>query len=410
MKGGQVHRKVAVIGSGVAGLTAAHVLRATHDVTLYEADERLGGHAHTHDVAGLAVDTGFIVHNDRTYPHLTRLFRELGVATQESDMSMSVRCDGCGLEYAGGKGVTGLLARRPSAAYLRLLADVPRFHRMARALLETDDDRTLGEVTGHFPAYFTRHFLTPLVAAVWSCSPATALRYPARYLFTFLANHGMLSVSGSPQWRTVTGGSRSYVEKVAKGLTAVRTATPVRELRRHADAVEIRDDGDETVTYDAAVVATHPGQALALLAAPTDLERRVLGGFPYSRNPAVLHTDAGVLPRAGRARASWNYRMSGCAAEPSSVRVSYDMTRLQRLPTDTRYLVTLGDDVPAGHVIARMDYEHPVYTPETVALQKLLPGLSDGRVAFAGAYHGWGFHEDGCRSGLSAAENLGARW
>ncbi len=401
---------VAVIGSGVAGLTAAHVLRSTHDVTLYEADDRLGGHAHTHDVAGLAVDSGFIVHNDRTYPHLTRLFGELGVATQESDMSMSVRCDGCGLEYAGGKSLTGLFAQRPSAHYLRLLADVPRFHRTAHRVLETEDDRTLGQVVDRFPPYFIRHFVTPLVAAVWSCSPSVALRYPARYLFTFLANHGMLSVTGSPVWRTVTGGSRTYVEKVAKGLTAVRTATPVRELRRHADAVEIRDDGDETATYDAAVVATHPRQALALLAAPTDLEKRVLGDFAYECNPAVLHTDAGALPRARGARASWNYRMSDCGAEPSSVRVSYDMTRLQRLPTETRYLVTLGDDVPDEHVIARMDYEHPVYTPETVALQRLLPGLSDGRVAFAGAYHGWGFHEDGCRSGLKAAENLGARW
>ncbi|WP_082802054.1 NAD(P)/FAD-dependent oxidoreductase [Herbidospora cretacea] len=401
---------VAVIGSGVAGLTAAYVLRSTHEVTLYEADDRLGGHAHTHDVAGLAIDTGFIVHNDRTYPHLTRLFRELGVSTQESEMSLSVRCDGCGLEYAGGKGPAGLLAQRPTARYLRMLADVPRFHRAARRILATDDDRTLGEVAARFSPYFTRHFLTPLVAAVWSCAPSVALRYPARYLFTFLANHGMLSVSGSPMWRTVTGGSRSYVEKVAKGLTAVRTATPVRELRRRADAVEIRDDGDETAVYDAAVVATHPGQALALLAAPTDLERRVLGGFPYSRNPALLHTDTSALPRAGGARASWNYRMSGCGAEPSSVRVSYDMTRLQRLPTATRYLVTLGDEVPEEHVIARMDYEHPVYTPETVALQRLLPGLSDGRVAYAGAYHGWGFHEDGCRSGLKAAETLGARW
>lgn len=400
----------AVIGSGVAGLTAAYVLRSTHEVTLYEADDRLGGHAHTHDVAGLAIDTGFIVHNDRTYPHLTRLFRELGVTTQESEMSLSVRCDGCGLEYAGGKGPAGLLAQRPTARYLRMLADVPRFHRAARRILATDDDRTLGEVAAGYSPYFTRHFLTPLVAAVWSCAPSVALRYPARYLFTFLANHGMLSVSGSPVWRTVTGGSRSYVEKVAKGLTAVRTATPVRELRRRADAVEIRDDGDETAVYDAAVVATHPGQALALLAAPTEPERRVLGGFPYSRNPALLHTDTGALPRAGGARASWNYRMSDCGAEPSSVRVSYDMTRLQRLPTETRYLVTLGDEVPEEHVIARMDYEHPVYTPETVALQKLLPGLSDRRVAYAGAYHGWGFHEDGCRSGLKAAETLGARW
>ena len=252
-----IRRRLAVIGGGVSGLTAAWVLQRSADVYLYEADPRLGGHADTHDVATstgstVAVDTGFIVHNERTYPTLLRLFAELGVATQESDMSMSVRCDECGLEYAGARGVRGLFAQPRSLgrpAYLRMLGEVLRFHRAARALLAAggdDGDRTLGEFVraGRFSPYFVNHFLTPLVAAVWSCAPRTATRYPARYLFAFLAHHGMLSVTGSPPWRTVTGGSRSYVERAAKQLTAVLTSTPVREVERFPGGVGIRDDQD----------------------------------------------------------------------------------------------------------------------------------------------------------------------
>ncbi len=396
--------RTAVIGSGVAGLTAAYVLARTGEVTLFEADERLGGHAHTHDVGGLAVDSGFIVHNDQTYPLLTRLFRELGVDTQAAEMSMSVRCRGCGLEYAGGRGPRGLLARRPGVGYLRMLAQVPRFHRAARRL---DGDPTLGEfLTGYSP-YFVAHFVTPLVAAVWSCSPQDAMRYPARYLFTFLANHGMLSVTGAPAWRTVVGGSRSYVTRVAKGLASVRTGAPVHALRRTATGVALRTPHSDE-EFDAAVVATHPDQALRLLAAPTPAERDTLGAFRYSRNEAVLHTDGSVLP--DRAHASWNYTMPSCVASPGRVMVSYDMNRLQRLDAPRPYVVTLGGAVADEHVLARMVYEHPIHTPESVAAQARLAGLADRRIAYAGAYHGWGFHEDGCRSGVEAARALGGDW
>jgi uncharacterized protein len=409
-------RRIAVIGSGVAGLTAAYVLGRGDDVTLFEADDRIGGHAHTHDVASadgrtLAVDSGFIVHNERTYPQLIRLFAELDVRTQPCDMSMSVSCGGCGLEYAGGKGAPGLFARASSLAsapYLRMLTEVPRFHRMAREALEHGDDRTLGEFVAGFSPYFIAHFTTPLVSAVWSCPPSDTGRYPARYLFAFLANHGMLAVSGSPRWRTVTGGSRGYVEKIAKTLTAVHTSTPVRALRRTGAGVEIHADGVHP--FDAAVVATHPDQALRLLAEPTPGEREVLGAFRYSRNAVTLHTDPSVLPRARRARASWNYRMESCTADAAGARVTYDMNRLQRLETSRPHLVTLGTEIPDGHAIARMSYEHPVYTPESVAAQKRLPELNDAVVAYAGAYHGWGFHEDGCGSGVRAAEALGGRW
>lgn len=417
-------QRTAVVGSGVAGLTAAYVLRGRHEVTLYESDGRLGGHAHTRDVVsgdGRAhpVDSGFIVHNERTYPHLLRLFDELGVVTRATEMSMSVRCEGCGLEYAGARGPRGLFARTANAVtvpYLRMLTEVPRFHRAARRVLaeeERDDGPTLGEfLTGHgFSRYFVRHFVTPVVSAVWSCPAATALRYPARCLFRFLDHHGMLAVSGSPSWRTVVGGSRDYVTRIGKQLDAVHTSTPVRALRRGWDRVELTTEDGATATYDSVVVATHPDQALRLIADPTDAERRVLGAFRYSRNRTLLHTDTSVLPRRAGARAAWNHLLPACDAGAEQVRVSYDMNRLQGIETPETYVVSLGDhDIPADRVLDRMVYEHPVYTPESVAAQRRLPALNSQVTAFAGAYHGWGFHEDGCRSGAAAAAALGVRW
>ncbi len=422
---------VAVVGSGVAGLLAAHVLSRRSRVTLYEADTRLGGHADTHLVehAGqeFAIDTGFIVHNLRTYPHLLRLFDELGVATQDSEMSMSVRADEPvdafgGLEYAGALGGSGLFptwrnALRPS--YLRMLTEIPRFHRMAKRLMADggggDEDQTLGDFLerGHFSPLFRTHFMESLVACVWSCDPAVALDYPARYLFRFLEHHGMLGVLGSPQWRTVTGGSREYVSRVAERLQDVRTGTKVTSVLETPGGVEITDGNGRVDRYDAVVLATHPHQALAMLAEPTALQSDVLAAMPYSRNTAQLHTDTSVLPRLRRARASWNYLRR--AGDASPVTVTYDLTRLQRLPVPadgTRFLVTLGgqDLVDQAKVIDTMEYEHPVYTPESVAAQRRLPECDTERVVFAGAWHGWGFHEDGARSGVEAARRLGVEW
>ena len=418
---------VAVIGSGVAGLTAAYLLQRRYDVRLFEADERLGGHAHTHEVAltrgqVVGLDSGFLVHNDRTYPNLLRLFDELGVATQDSDMSMSVRCDGCGLEYAGAKGLSGLFARPSSLArprYLAMLAQVKYFHRRARAVLDSGDDTlTLDEflTRGRFTDYFAHHFMLPMVAAVWSCGYDGARAYPARYLFTFLDNHGALSVTGSPQWRTVVGGSKTYVERVAKDLSAVHTATPVRSVLRRPDGIEIRDDADTVHRVDHAVLAGHPDQTLAMLAEPTRDEARLLGAFEYLPSTAMLHTDAAVLPRAPKARASWNYRMAQCHAEPDRVKISYDISRLQRITDERTYVVTLNDDpdapgaVDPGSVLARMNYAHPTYTRASVAAQRELPQLNTDRLAFAGAWQGWGFHEDGCLSGVRAAASLGVQW
>ena len=406
-------RRIAVIGSGISGLTAGYVLAQANHVTLFEADDRLGGHADTHPIG---VDTGFIVYNERTYPLLTRLFAELGVATQPSPMSMSVRCAGCGLQYAGQRGLPGLAAGLPRGRgrYLRLLTEVPRFHRAARRVLAhgDHDGQVLGDFlrTGGFSRYFTAHFVLPLVAAVWSCPTGTALRYPARYLFAFLANHGMLSVSGSPAWRTVTGGSRRYVERAARRLAEIRLSTPVRAVRRHPGHAEVRDAAGQAHRFDAVVIATHPDQALRLLDPPTNAERDVLAAFTYTPNPALLHTDAGLLPHRPAVRASWNYQLSHCEPDHAAPRVHYHLNRLQSLAGREDYIVTLGGPVDPRRVIDRMDYAHPAYTPASVAAQRRLPGLNTHVTAFAGAYHGWGFHEDGCRSGAAAARALGGRW
>ncbi len=418
--------RVAVVGAGISGLTAAHLLQARDEVTLFEAEDRLGGHAHTHDVTTadgrtVAIDSGFIVHNERTYPNLLTLFDELGVSTQDTEMSMSVRCEGCRLEYAGAKRLGGLFAQKRNATnprYLSLLRQVARFHRQANALLDTDEttgaEGTLGDFlrAGRYSDYFVDHFALPLVSAVWSSDRDSSKQYPARYLFEFLRHHGMLSISGSPTWRTVVGGSREYVRRVAAGLTAVRSGVPVRAVSRTADGVQIRDESDTVRLVDRVVLACHADQALALLDEPTPAEQKVLGAFRYSENETWLHTDPAPLPTSHGARASWNHLKPSCGADTGRVLVNYDMNRLMRLDEPRDYVVTLNasDRIDPDTVLARMRYRHPIYTPESVAAQRKLPELGDDRVQFAGAYHGWGFHEDGCASGVRAAETFGAGW
>ncbi|NLT56278.1 MAG: amine oxidase, partial [Actinomycetales bacterium] len=359
---------------------------------------------------------------------LNRLLAELGVETRATEMSMSITCEGCGLSYAGGRGIRGILAqpwRVADPRFLRMLAEVPRFHRRARALLDgpgPDDagaeggaaDPTWGEFldAGGFSPYFVRHFAVPLVSCVWSSGDDDARDYPARHLFAFLDHHGMLTVTGSPVWRTVVGGSATYVERIAERLTDVRRGMPVESVLRHDDGVEVRTADGTVQTFDGVVLAVHADQALAVLADATAEEKQDLAAIAYSANPTWLHRDASVLPDRTGARASWNYRMRSCDEPSPAVLVSYWMNRLQGLDPGEDYLVTLnpGGRVDRGSVVAEMTYAHPVFTREAVAAAGRLRTAGGERLAFAGAHLGWGFHEDGCRSGVEAAQRFGVTW
>lgn len=395
--------RIAIVGSGISGLGAAHALSRVHDVEVFERDSRAGGHANTVTHDGLALDTGFLVHNVRNYPLLTRLFRELGVATHESDMSFSVSCSGCGLEYSG---------RRPFAQpsnaarppFLSLLWEVGRWLRTARP---EDDTQSLAEyldVHG-YSQRFRRHFLVPLTSALWSTAPGRALEFPAAYAIRFFDNHGMLGF-GRFRWRTVTGGSRRYVDAIAARLgDRLRLGQGVRSVRRSNDFVELRV-ADAVERFDRVVMATHADQALGLLEDPTPEERRVLGAFAYTTNEAVLHTDASFLPRTRAARASWNYRLG----DDGRATVTYHLNRLQALDAQRDYCLTLNEQVPEEHVLQRFIYEHPLYTVGTLRAQAELRRLAGGRTHYAGAHFGNGFHEDGLASGIAVARALGVEW
>ena len=369
----------------------------------FERGSRAGGHANTVVHDGLALDTGFLVHNERNYPLLTRLLGELGVATHESDMSFSVSCSGCGLEYSG---------RRPFAQpanavrppFLSLLWEIGRWLRTARPEDEAQSLAAYLDAHG-YSQRFRRHFLVPLTSALWSTAPGRALEFPAAYAIRFFDNHGMLGF-GRFRWRTITGGSVRYVDAIAAQLgSRLRLGTAVRSVRRTPDGVELRI-GDAVERFDRVVLATHADEALALLEDPTPDEQRILGSFAYTRNEAVLHTDSSFLPRAPRARASWNYRL-GDRGRPT---ITYHLNRLQALEAERDYCVTLNEAVPDEHVLDRFTYHHPLFTVETQRAQTELPRLTGRGTHYAGAYFGNGFHEDGLASGVAVAQALGVEW
>lgn len=402
--------RIAVVGSGIAGLGAAYLLGRAHDVTVFERDERAGGHTHTVQHAGLGLDTGFLVHNTRNYPLLGRLFGELGIRTQDSDMSFSVSCGRCGLEYSGKRP----FAQRRNLASPRfgsLLWEIGRWLRTARRTLDEGDYEThsLGAYLDErgYSERFRRHFLVPLTSALWSTAPGRALEFPAASAIRFFDNHGMLGF-GRFSWRTVSGGADTYVRALSEQLgPRLRLGLGVRSLRRGPDGVELTTDDGERHPFDHVVVAAHADQALALLEDPSDDERRLLGAFAYTTNETVLHTDARLLPRTRQARASWNYRL-GDDGRPT---VTYSLNRLQALDGETEYCVSLNQAVDDEHVIRRLTYEHPLFTVESLRAQRELPGLSGVRhTSYAGAHHGNGFHEDGLASGVRAAAGLGVSW
>lgn len=409
--------KIAVVGSGVSGLVAARLLARAHDVTLFERDARVGGHVHTHRVerpSGVhSVDTGFIVFNERTYPLFTRLLAELGVPSRESSMSFSVRCERTGLEYDG-TSLDTLFAQRRNLlrpSFLRMLRDVVRFHREARALLGEGPETTFGDwlARGRWSREFREHYLEPMCAAIWSAGVGDVAGFPARSFARFFENHGMLQVDDRPVWRTVEGGSATYVRRIVADLGGrVRANCPVAQVRRTADGVEVRTRDGGPESFDHVVLAVHSDQALALLADPGDAEREVLSAIPYRANDAALHTDGRMLPRTRRARAAWNFHL---LRDPSpDPTVTYDMVRLQGLRSPEPLLVTLNRtaDLDPGSILARTTYHHPVYTERAPAAQARWDEVNGvRRTWYCGAWWGWGFHEDGVRSAVAVTKRFG---
>jgi predicted NAD/FAD-binding protein len=397
--------RIAVIGTGIAGLGAAYALSRAHDVALFERDDRPGGHTNTVVHDGLALDTGFIVHNRPNYPALTRLFDELGVATQPAEMSFSVSCARHRIEYAG---------RRPvGRAPLGLVREIVRFLRQARGTIESARDQTIGAYLAEhgYSAGFRDHFLVPLTASLWSSGTAAALDFPAGYVLAFFDTHGILGFRRK-RWRTVVGGSRTYVQALLdRSRATLHLSLPVRSVARDPDGVDVRTADDTVRRFDAVVLAVHGDQALPLLADPSDDERRILSAFRSTENETVLHTDERLLP-VRAARAAWNFRLADCAAASRRPAITYYLNRLQRLDTDRHYCVTLNRtaEIAEEHVIRRIAYAHPLCTFESLRAQAELPRLNAGRTAFAGAWHGVGFHEDGLASGLRAAAAFGAEW
>jgi len=415
--------RIAIVGSGVSGLVCAHLLHADHDVTVFEADSRPGGHANTVtvDLDGEShqVDTGFIVYNQANYPGFTRLLDRLGVPTQPSDMSFSVSADDASFEYRG-LGPNRLYAQRSNLlrpGFHRFLADILRFNRAARGLLDGGDrEITLAQFVqdGGYSGRLSEHYLVPIGSAIWSADPGTFAAMPARTFAQFFHHHGLLGgFLKRPQWRTVVGGSARYVEAITGPLgDRLRLGTPVEKVVRTGRGVEIvSPTGLEG--FDAVVLATHSDQALELLGDPTPAEREILGALPYQYNTATLHWDASVLPRRRRAWASWNYHLPEAPAgpgEPGVARVTYYMNRLQALESRHHICVTLNDDgrVDPDKVLARFDYDHPVLDGRAVAAQRRR-GEIQGRSGtyFAGAYWNHGFHEDGVQSALDVGRHFG---
>jgi len=408
--------RIAIVGTGVSGLCAAHQLYRDHDLTLFEAADYPGGHTHTVDVVmdgqRLAVDTGFIVYNERNYPQFTALLAGLGVGTQPGEMSFSMRCDRSGLEYSGST-LNALFAQRSNLwrpAFYRMLRDILRLNRQADALVNAPDGVTLGEflASAGFSGPVVEDYLLPMGGAIWSADPALILDFPARHFGRFFKNHGLLELTNRPQWRTVTGGAREYVRALTRPFQdRLRLNAPVEWVRRLPGEVMIKVRNEPAHAYDAVLFACHSDQALALLRDPSPLEEDILGAIPFQDNEAVLHTDERLLPRRRLARAAWNYhRMAG---EQSAVTVTYNLTTLQRLPTQRQLLVTLnaGAAIDPDCVIQRMTYAHPVYNAPSMAAQLRWAEINgQNRTYFCGAWWGYGFHEDGVRSGLAAARAI----
>ena len=409
--------RIAIVGTGVSGLVCAHLLSRRHDVTLFEAEGRPGGHAHTVTVdladGSFDVDTGFLVYNERNYPGLIRLFDSLGVATKPSDMSFSVADEVSGLEWKGSSFATVFAQRRNLVrpSFLRMLSDIVRFNRMARDLLEAPHDTTISLAglleRGHWSPQFLNWYLVPMGSSIWSADPSTFLDMPAVTFARFFANHGLLEYGNQPSWRTVEGGSGRYVDAVLAPLgSAVRLEQPVDKVTRSEDEVELHTaDGPER--FDHVVIATHSDQALDLLSDAGPTEREVLGAIAYQPNRATLHTDVSLLPRNRRAWASWNYHR--LPDHPTEATLTYRLRSLQGVDSEDELLITLNRDdaIDPDRVLRTFDYTHPVYDAAAIAAQQRQEELNGvRRTWYCGAYWGYGFHEDGVESARVVCRRL----
>jgi predicted NAD/FAD-binding protein len=410
--------KIAVVGTGIAGNVAAWKLAREHEITVFEADRRIGGHTHTVDVERdgkhYAVDTGFIVFNDWTYPNFIEMLDALQVPWQDSDMSFSVKHERSGLEY-NGTSLNSLFAQRSNLlrpSFLGMIRDILRFHREAPALLATDgpDAGTLGDYLERegYGRAFQEHYIVPMGSAIWSATQERLRHMPAKFFVRFFKNHGMLSVDDRPTWRVIKGGSRNYLEPLVAGhRDRIRLGAPVEAIRRFEDHVTVKACGQEAERFDHVFIACHSDQALAMLEDPSDAERQVLGAIGYQENEAVLHTDHTVLPKRRLAWAAWNYHLLEKPDRPAAV--TYNMNILQGLASQQPFCVTLNhtDAIDPERIIDTYSYSHPVFTPEAVDAQARHRELNQGRrTSFCGAYWRNGFHEDGVVSALAALEHF----
>ena len=413
-------QKIAVIGTGIAGNLAAFRLAPEHDITVYEADSRIGGHTNTVDVVAAgkrwAVDTGFIVFNNATYPNFIALLDELGVESQDSNMSFSMRNERNGLEYNGAS-LNTLFAQRRNLlrpSFYRMLRDILRFNREALALLnEPSNTITLGDYLkkNGYSREFVDHYIVPMGAAIWSATPDGMAAVPAGFFVRFLYTHGLLSIDDRPTWRVIKGGSNNYVEKLVAGhRDRIRLNSPVQWIRRHPEHIEVKAKGAGVERYDQVFLACHSDQALRMLADPTPQERDVLGAIEYQKNEAVLHTDTSLMPRRRLAWAAWNYHIpAGAGMSKGRVALTYNMNILQSLKAPVQFCVTLNhrQAIDPEKIIQVINYSHPIFTERAVAAQKRHRDINGARrTYFCGAYWRYGFHEDGVLSAINALEHF----
>ncbi|MFC1556922.1 NAD(P)/FAD-dependent oxidoreductase [candidate division KSB1 bacterium] len=409
---------IAVIGTGISGMTAAYLLHQKHDITVFEANDYIGGHTNTIDLdtsrGTYAVDTGFIVFNDRTYPNFIMLLERLDVASQPSTMGFSVSIEKTGLEYSGNS-ISALFAQRRNLfrpSFYRMIRGILRFNREASAMLERNDDTTsLGDylVRNRYTHEFIEHFIIPMGSAIWSTVSERMMEFPALTFIRFFKNHGLLSLSDRPQWRVIKGGSKQYITKLVEGFRdRIRLNTPVNSLRRLDNGVEVMTRDGKIERFDKVVIAVHSDQALRMLADPSPDEKRLLGAIPYEENTAVLHTDSSVLPERKKAWSSWNYHIWNRAED--KVSLTYNMNILQNLQSDQVFCVTLNapDKIDPDYVIKTISYHHPQFTPNSIKAQQekhLISGVRD--TYYSGAYWRYGFHEDGVMSALDVGKHFG---